>query len=185
MTLGEHKDQPTHMLSLTGGWYGDIILYSGPNVESNPLAVVKYGNKMGTYDHIIMPPSQPDKGLLKEDLRCHMNGWNVKYTFVAPVGANGNPEKFEWRSSKSSEVKELDEYSRGWKLVRLNANDEVVAVWSHPKIRMNMSKSASFQFVGSGLSGELGDVFATMAVISFARQYQKEIQASINAGAAA
>lgn len=182
--IGEHKKEPTNIISLPQGWYGDLILYSGPDTSSDPLAAVKYGNKMGTFDEVRLPPKGPGQGLIREDIRCHLNGMNIAYTFAVPVGESGYPEKFEWRSSKTDEVKELGESSRGWKLVWLNHGDEVVAAWTWTKLRWSMNKGAAFQFTNSGASGELGNVFAIMAVTSFIRQYQKEIQASVTASAA-
>ncbi|KFG86991.1 hypothetical protein MANI_024786 [Metarhizium anisopliae] len=183
--IGEHKNEPSNIISLPGGWYGDLILYNGPGTDSEPLAAVKYGNKMGTFDEVRLPPKEPGQGLIKEEIRCRRNGMNFAYTFAVAVGESGYPEKFEWRSSKTEEVKELGEMSRGWKLVRLNHGDEVVAVWSWTKLRWTVNKGAAFKFTNSGATGELGNVFAIMAVASFIRHYQKEIQASINAGAAA
>ncbi|TWU77935.1 hypothetical protein ED733_005370 [Metarhizium rileyi] len=181
--IGEHKNEPSNIISLPGGWYGDLILYSGPDTDSAPLAAVKYGNRMGTYDEVRLPPKVPGQGLIKEEIRSHLNGMNYAYTFAVPVGETGYPEKFEWRSSKTEEVKELGEMSRGWKLVRLNHGNEVVAVWSWTKLRWTMNKAAAFSFTNSGASGELGNTFALMAVTSFIRQYQKEIQATVTAGA--
>lgn len=182
--IGEHKNEPSHIVSLPQGWYGDLILYSGSDVDSEPLAAVKYGNKLGTFDEVRLPPTAPGQGLLREQIRCHLNKMNLAYTFAVPIGESRYPEKFEWRSSKTDEVKGLGEVSRGWKLVRLNHGNEVVAVWSWAKLRWSVNKGAAFQFTNSGASGELGNAFEVMAVTSFIRQYQKEVQASITTASA-
>ncbi|KHN95346.1 uncharacterized protein MAM_06850 [Metarhizium album ARSEF 1941] len=179
--IGQHRNEPSNIISLPLGWYGDLILYSGPGTDSDPLAVVKYGNRMATFDEVRLPPKGPGQELIKEEIRCHLNGMNFAYTFAVAVGESGHPERFEWRSSKTEEVRELGEVSRGRKLVRLNHGDEVVAVWSWTRLRWTVNKGAAFSFTNSGATGELGNAFAIMAVTSFVRQYQKDVQASIRA----
>ncbi|QPG99914.1 hypothetical protein C2857_002919 [Epichloe festucae Fl1] len=172
--IGEHKDQPSHLVSYPGGYHGDAILYSGAAIDSDPLAAVRYGNMMDTYDTVRLPPEALGGEIRKEDIRWRVNKMNVAYSFAVAVGETGYPEKFEWRSSKTDELKELDQMSRGWKLVRLNNGEEIVAVWTYAT--WSMTKVAAFRFTGIGAFGELGAVFTTMAVMSFIRHYQRELQ---------
>jgi len=100
------------------------------------------------------------------------------------------PEKFEWRPSRSKEVIGDDYLSWGWKLIRISgdtpdtpagtshvtegavASDgkEVVAVLTdYARIS---SKIAQFQFLGSGATGEFGDAWAIMAVVTALRVWQ-------------
>ncbi|GAB0139925.1 hypothetical protein EsHS_00000563 [Epichloe bromicola] len=143
-------------------------------MNSDPLAAARYGNMMGTYDTVRLPPEALGGEIRKEDIRGRINKMSAAYSFAAAVGQTGYPEKFEWRSSKTDELKELNQMSRGWKLVRLNNGEEIVAVWTYAK--WSMTKVAAFRFTGSGASGELGAVFTTMAVMSFIRHYQREMQ---------
>lgn len=174
--IGEHEDQPSHLVSFSGRWNGDAILYSGTAMNSDPLAAVRWGNMMGTYDTVRLPPTALGGEIRKEEIRWRMNKMYVAYSFAVTVGQTGYPEKFEWRSSKTDELKELGQMSRGWKLVRLNNDDDIVAAWTYAK--WSMAKVAAFRFTGSGASGELGAAFTTMAVMSFIRLFQNEMLTS-------
>ncbi|KAL6872379.1 hypothetical protein HDV57DRAFT_511469 [Trichoderma longibrachiatum] len=114
--------------------------------------------------------------------------------------------RVEWVSSGGKEVKELHEWGRGWKLRRVAANygdahadnhldeekgeggdaaayeheklhtdNEVLAVWADAK-GLSMKKAARFEFVNSGATGELGQAWALMAVVSFVRVWQRYMQ---------
>ncbi|KAF5858537.1 hypothetical protein ETB97_004280 [Aspergillus alliaceus] len=93
-------------------------------------------------------------------------------------------ERFEWRSSHGKEIKEIGGHSSGWKLVRLSqtageASDsqshramgrssdgkEIVAVIAH-NASLSLSKGFRFAFLGSGLTGILGEKWEIMTVIS-------------------
>ena len=88
------------------------------------------------------------------------------HSFEVEVGVGGGRmvrERFEWRSSRGAEVKDVGGSHRGHKLVRANGGEVVAtyAEWS-----MSMTKQLGFQFVGSGAAGVLGERWAVMAVIS-------------------
>jgi hypothetical protein len=185
LVLGEHKDQPSHVFSLPSGWYGDMVLYSSPNPKSDPLAVVRDAGKVGQHDAIETAAVKPGMGTIQEQLEYFSRGWMVGYSFACPVGTEAHREHFEWRSSKSSEVKDLGESSQGWELVRLDNKGEVVAVWSETKLKMAMSKTASFRFVGSSVGGHMGTAFTVMAVTTFLRIWQRRMQIYMRGGIAA
>lgn len=185
LVLGEHKDQPCNVFSLPSGWYGDMILYSSASAKSDPLAVVRNAGKVGQHDAIEIAAVKPGMRTIQEQMEYFSRGWMVGYSFAAPVGPEAHREHFEWRSSKSSEVKDLGESSRGWELVRLDNKEEVVAVWSEVKLKMALSKTASFRFVGSGVGGQMGSAFTVMAVTTFLRIWQRRMQIYMRGGIAA
>lgn len=100
------------------------------------------------------------------------------HSFTCSVGntLDQHRESFEWRRAESSELKHLGESGRGNKLVRLigcDGAEETVAVWAAGSTFGSMTKAAKFEFVGSGATGELGDSWALMAVITFLATWQR------------
>jgi hypothetical protein len=89
---------------------------------------------------------------------------------------NGQPQPFEWRHSHSDAVKTATGRRGGYKLVRLGhgsadngaeSSDGGEIVAASGEARWFTGKKAyQFQFLGSGLSGELGDQWAVGAVMS-------------------
>ncbi|WPH01516.1 Hypothetical protein R9X50_00436200 [Acrodontium crateriforme] len=136
-----------------------------------------------------------------EKLQSHTRLTSVSFTFIVPVPSKGGgakyPEKFEWRQSRGAEVKSAasSKYTTGWKLVRLSNENatgvggrrkdreigetsdgkEVVAVWAN-YAKMSMTKVACFQFCGTGATGELGDEWTLMAVLSVLRLWQVTVE---------
>ncbi|PNY27298.1 Uncharacterized protein TCAP_02779 [Tolypocladium capitatum] len=171
-------------------WYnskvhiGLLILYNGPTIDAEPIGVIRIGSKMGWHDCVELA-AQPGQPLIREELRCHRNGWSLAYTFAMSLAQGSLPERFEWRSSSSDEVKSLGEGLGGWKLVRLGNEDEIVAAASEAKLTKCLTKAGAFQFVGRGASGEFGEAWAVMAVASFVRLWQRRMQAAISASSVA
>ncbi|KAI1472365.1 uncharacterized protein F4812DRAFT_408631 [Daldinia caldariorum] len=91
------------------------------------------------------------------------------------TGKKVRAEDFKWRRTRGEEVKELDKWGQGWKLVRLSGTaagknatsdgKEVVAVWT-VNGSWSMNKFCKFQFLESGATGVLGDAFALVALVS-------------------
>ncbi|GKT47542.1 uncharacterized protein ColSpa_07723 [Colletotrichum spaethianum] len=179
MVLGEHQSQPFYAMSIHSGLSSSppIILHSGPANTSPPLASVEHHSFSGRMS-ITLPPAPKGSpgGAPIIDLECRTNFPLSSYIFAMGVGPNCQRlEQFEWRPSSGEAIAMLDGRSRGWKLVRLaqaaapsafkgGDGKEVVAVWTDAG--MSMSKVAKFAFTGSGLTGELGERWAIMAVIS-------------------
>ncbi|PHH79568.1 hypothetical protein CDD80_4448 [Ophiocordyceps camponoti-rufipedis] len=183
LVLGEDKSHPSHIVSMPGGYYGKLILYEGPTIDSDPVAVIRSGRKLGYYDDMELAPARASEQHRIEELRCEGKGWSMIYSFVTSTSEGALPEKFEWRSSRGEEVKALGEHSYGWKLVRLGSDEEVVAVGASAKMSRSLSKVGAFRFVGRGASGELGDSLAVMAVVSLVRIMQRQWQTGITAAA--
>ncbi|KDN68281.1 hypothetical protein CSUB01_10357 [Colletotrichum sublineola] len=104
--------------------------------------------------------------------------------FRVRVGKEGREEEFQWRRSRGTEVKELARYSIGGKLVRMSGpkagaggsrkareqgfssdGNEVVAVLA-PRSNIGIANGLRFKFMGTALTGDLGEKWESVAVIT-------------------
>ncbi|KAK2040672.1 hypothetical protein LZ31DRAFT_557654 [Colletotrichum somersetense] len=193
MILGEHQNQPNYAMSLHSGLSSSppIVLHSGPTNTSPPLASVEY-HSFSTRMSIMLPPAPIGSpgGAPVIDLEPKRDFPSSSYYFAMGVGPNCERlEQFHWRPSSGEAIAMLDGRSRGWKLIRLaqsagpgafkgSDGKEVVAVWTDAQ--MSLSKQAKFAFIGSGLTGELGERWAVMAVISGLAIFERERQRKHN-----
>nr|POE78047.1 hypothetical protein CFP56_09688 [Quercus suber] len=170
MHLGEHQSQPMYAVTVNMGLSGKVslTLHNGPDISTPALGTVESVG-MGLTESIITIPSPPARVPISERMRLHQTWSSESYTFPATL-RNGEVGNFVWRRSHSEAVRELDGYPWGWKLVRADSNDEVVAVLADNKKVGN--EVAKFGFTGSGATGELGDEWATMAVLAAVRVWQ-------------
>lgn len=88
--LGEHKSQALYAAALPSGWYGELILYSGPNTDSCPrLATVKDGGKLGALDSLISITLPLGSGLQeKREMEMRVHGSlrsSEAYEFAVPI----------------------------------------------------------------------------------------------------
>lgn len=122
-----------------------------------------------------------------------------------PVGPNGETEEFEWRSSRGDDIKELAQGSSwGYKLVRLQGPNtkpggsstaaqssgftsdgkEAVALIAL-NATWSWTKAIRFAFMGSGLSGTMGEAWEIATLTSALQLYYVYVVASAaSAGAA-
>jgi hypothetical protein len=187
--LGQSKDNPLYAVRAHTGWSGTpgIVLHSGPSDKDPPLAAAGNESKWSTHSTVILPPLPGSNGDSSSEFMRTNVGWKtVTYPFTIEVGDGMHirRENFEWRQSRGGEIKELDKYSRGWKLVRLGQHadgaggersdrslgatsdgKEIVAVWTW-HTGWSMTKALKFQFMGSGLTGEMGERWAVMAGVA-------------------
>lgn len=203
--IGQPKSPPIYAVSLHTGWSGkpDIILHSGPTENDLPLAT---SNKrsFGRSADVTLPPLPGMEGMASgERIEASRSGFGSPvFFFSIEAGATGRRERFEWRHSRGNEVAALGGRSSGWKLVRIATDapggtntgatfgggakssdgKEVVAVWAATTGRLH--KGFRFQFLGTGANGSLGQRWATMAVISALRCWNRERRAQ-NSGTAA
>jgi hypothetical protein len=194
--IGGEKTQKLYAVSLHIGIFGkpDLILHDGPESSDQPLATVKNDGMLSRHS-IVKIPSFPGSKLdnIHEDLRFHYGLKSTTCTFSIPIeyDAEVYVENFEWRQSHGDEVKALSGWPLGMKLVRSrngtperkggkrkereigesSDGNEVVAVWAfHAK--PSMTKIGMFQFLGSGATGELGEHWAIVAIVSVFRLWQ-------------
>jgi hypothetical protein len=196
--LGEHRKEPQFSLMLEATWKGTrMTLHDGVG-DSKKLLAEAYSESSITRHSIIHLPAPQDGEEVREELRCHSSMKTNSYTFSmrvpGPFGEKPVVEQFEWRQSHGSEVRSLDKYGWGYKLVRLHSSGatstapptddltksegkkavrhegltsdgkEVVAVWADNS-QLSKNKMGKFQFLGSGATGELGEDWATFAVM--------------------
>ncbi|KAI1273284.1 hypothetical protein F5Y07DRAFT_260409 [Xylaria sp. FL0933] len=208
--LGESKDTPLLAARMHSGFTKnpELVLYDGPSDKDAVLATATHESvfKSGS---IITVPAREGVAHDSESQKVIMSSPKLlkhkTYAFTADVGVGKDTrhEQFEWRSSHGSEVRELDGYRWGWKLVRLSspAGDgsggerstrapgstsdglEVVAAWAHNN-SMSITKAFKFQLMGSALTGMLGDRGATLALISALRIWSIEVATTTSAAAA-
>jgi hypothetical protein len=155
--LGESQNAPVFGVSTKVVWTSsaDVILHDGPDPKTaGSLAEVEL--KTLSAD---MRVKLPDGKVHEAD--CH-GFMQHRWTFGMDTGC-GRREDFEWRHSGSDEVKDLGGKSKGYKLVALSRNDEVVMVYARSGMGGG-SKEARFEFLGSGASGVLGEAWAVVAV---------------------
>ncbi|RFU76195.1 atp synthase alpha chain precursor [Trichoderma arundinaceum] len=205
LSLGESPSEPLYMFNLPEGWWGDLIMYNGPTLEHPPLAAVRNTGKTAMGNVVTLPPLGSGQEVIEEKMSRRRNGMMDVFSFAAVVEVREGEkptrrvERFEWVSSGSKEVKDLHEWSHGWKLRRVAANGadedadkdadaddekyeaandstpgEILAVWADAT--KSLKKAAKFQFINSGATGELGDAWALMAVITFVRVWQRYMQ---------
>ncbi|KAF5021845.1 hypothetical protein F66182_6102 [Fusarium sp. NRRL 66182] len=124
LSLGGPDAEPTHSISFPKGLYGDIILHSGPSVDSPPLARSAKDGNCRT-DYAVSLPS-PAGNYVQEEVLRRPRGVKGRWWFGIQVGDDPDQhiERFEWRRSRGAEVKSVGQSSwGGYKLVRLgNAN---------------------------------------------------------------
>ncbi|KAF5566113.1 hypothetical protein FPANT_14142 [Fusarium pseudoanthophilum] len=180
------NDEPMYTLDFEKGLRGDIVLHSGPSVDSPKLAV----SGMESYfdkEYLIRLP--PISGIAPQDQFLYWDsGLTTCFWFDTQVGHGPDQriEGFEWRRSRGPEVESVGQSRRGGlKLVRLGSTEghgygyssdgkEVVAVWANARSFSSFSAVGELQFLGSGATGELGQLWALMAVMSCMSIWQKE-----------
>lgn len=152
------------------GVHTTVALHENFSADSPTLGstMIQYSS---CYSVDINLPADPTSGhgAVNERMSGHHSWGHSKYTFSLPLAEDGStdqlPERFEWRHSDCPEVKQLGGRGKGWKLIRLSGEaEEIVAVWSVDLCSWKLS--GEFQFLGSGATGELGRVWALMAVLT-------------------
>ncbi|KAM0256219.1 hypothetical protein ACHAQJ_005090 [Trichoderma viride] len=205
LSLGQASSEPLYMFNLPEGWWGDLIMYNGHTLEHPPLAAVRNTGKTAMGNVVTLPPLGPGQEVIEEKMSRRRNGLMDVFSFAAVVEAREGEkatrrvERFEWVGTGGKEVKDLHEWARGWKLRRVAANGageaadedadgdadgdeaanespagEILAVWADSS--KSLRKAAKFQFINSGATGELGEAWALMAVITFVRVWQRCMQ---------
>ncbi|KAI0399401.1 hypothetical protein F4802DRAFT_589758 [Xylaria palmicola] len=202
--LGEKKEAPLFAVRMHSGFTKnpDLVLYDGPSDKGPILATANHESLRKSRSSMMTAPAREglphDSESQRVAMPAHTTFKHRTFPFTADVGVGKETrrEQFEWRSSHGAEIRELDGYRWGWKLVRLSSQapggggdratrasgstsdgHEIVAVWAHNNT-MSMTKAFKFQFLGSALSGMLGDRGAALALISALRIWSLELNSS-------
>lgn len=173
-------------------------MHDGPDKEAPVLASAKCATTWTTL--ITLPPRKGhDVGVEVIMEGDHSN----RQPFVVAVGSDMRAEEFEWRMTHGAEAKQVggDRFSYGWKLVRLNSTEgtssaagneratrefgitsdgkEVVAAVGY----RGTMQTPVFSFMGTGLTGTLGETWEIVAVMTFIRVVELQTQRSMWSGA--
>ncbi|KAI1825034.1 hypothetical protein F4861DRAFT_220879 [Xylaria intraflava] len=206
--LGENKEEQRFAARMHTGFTKnrELELYDGLDDKGPLLATANHASMWNTRTTLLTIPAREGVGHDTEsqrvELRTYYRGVHLFFTMIANVGPGKETrrEEFEWRSSHGSEVKEVDGYKWGWKLVRIlsepvsgggsrdtrapgstSDGHEVIAAWAFNN-SMSMTKWFKFRLMGSALDGTLGDRGATLALISALRIFVMEYSRTTGAG---
>ncbi|KAF5662070.1 hypothetical protein FHETE_8175 [Fusarium heterosporum] len=196
--LAEHQTQPLYLYSAHSGLTDlpPVLLHSGPDPSYQPLASASFMFMSASFE-VELPPV-PGSGAplareVVEPVGSHGGlGTGYNFTIETGVGGNGPRESFEWRRSSGEAVASLGGHHYGWKLVRLSRGapggvnmaftpggftdsrgNEVVAAWTMGSGR-SLTKMAHYRFMGTGLTGLLGERWAIMVVITGLALFQRD-----------
>ncbi|KAL7818585.1 hypothetical protein V8C26DRAFT_428114 [Trichoderma gracile] len=193
--LNSASSEPVYTFNLPEGWWGSLFLHGGPTVDHPPLAAVRNTGKSGMGNLVTLPPLEPgpgghggddlapEKGLDGHLVRFEwvstrgkevkdLHGWGRGWK-LRRVAANYHSDAYadkDWDEDRDDE-----EDAAAYEYERLQEDNEVLAVWADAK-GLSIKKAAKFQFVNSGATGELGEAWALMAVVSFVRVWQRYMQ---------
>ncbi|KAH8812101.1 hypothetical protein F5884DRAFT_302889 [Xylogone sp. PMI_703] len=185
-----------------------MTLYDGPSDSDPELASVDRlkGSKL-TQSLVQIKPRSGHSAA--GPIEIPMTGdYELKHTFAMAVRRDSTQECFEWRNTRGSEVKEISgskwpSWVVGWKLVWVSGpqtvhfhskkdretgftsdGKEIVAVAVHEE---RVKTGPKLAFMGTGLTGTLGETWEIMVVMSFLRiwELQRQHQATNSAAAAA
>lgn len=122
---------------------------------------------------------------LPDGFSCDLRKNSIKqlgktgYTFTVPVAGRGS-ETFEWRHMGLFSVIKGGE--SGWKLFRKGDETRPLVNFKDCSVLSSSSDGSElgeFEFVGEGATGELGQIWTTVAVIAFLKAQQKMMEKEI------
>lgn len=188
-SLGEHQHTPLYAVGVWQSWstQASLVLHNGPSEDYPPLATVAfdaYGRRM----NVTLPPlpgevSAQPISVTAPTMMSSTISFRVEVPWPGPNGSvQWRKEAFEWRRSNSLAVSALGGSAQGWKLVRLSkelppggltmagsgppSGDGFEVVAACTTAVMSLTKLWKFCFLGTGVSGALGERWAVMAVIT-------------------
>ncbi|TPX25514.1 hypothetical protein DIZ76_010969 [Coccidioides immitis] len=190
--LGPTAEQKVHAVtvhSATSTCGPSVDLYDGPT-NTHPVLATAAADKSSKNKLVnITVPRWPgyQEGIAElESITTSPPSKHVALAFSLPVGVGKEMrlENFEWRMSTGNEIKEQDGHSYGWKLVRMSNTmedcvvkrsrrefgvtsdgKEVVAVLAY-YCGWSMTKGFKFAFLGSGLTGTMGEQWEIVTLVS-------------------
>lgn len=199
-SIGQHQSSPLYIYAQHSGLTSlpPVLLHSGPSTSYPPLASAEWEALTSSFDVDLPPHPGAQEPVAREHVeslfsRSGMGLGTYRFGIETGPAGDGPREEFEWRHSGGDAVASLDAHYYGWKLVRLahgppagiangdmnfvgggftdSEGCEVVAAWA--EARGSMTKAAKFQFMGTGLTGLLGERWAIMAVITALALFQR------------
>jgi hypothetical protein len=200
-------------------WSGKITisLHTGSTAESDPIASSASKSAWRTDTTVTIPisaistTSSSTSGEIKEPFRRYTSLTHETWDFVCPIGYDGEErqvEKFEWRRSHGDETASLRDgkSTRGWKLIRLHSESnvvspdskvsghssdgkEIVALWTDDSLTwfrgVEKGVVGKFAFIGSGADGGLGEQWKLFVVVSAMHMRQVGLRQAQSTGSSA
>lgn len=201
--LGEHENQPLFAVTVHTDFKKKprLVLHNGIEPKDPTLATATRDGLVKQHTNIMVPgPPGSASETITEHMKSNTSLTSATFSFSFDVGRGKDThrEAFEWRHSRGGEVRSLDKWAWGWKLVRLGGarpdasggkrdfrgagetsdGKEIVAVWADNS-KLNLHKVAKFQFLGAGATGELGEEWSIMAAMSGLRLWDLTQQLTI------
>lgn len=184
--LGESASSRLFAVKAPGWRTKSLVLHNGPKTSDPPLASACDAADKYSFDAVITlwpsPGGSPADGPDVVELRAtdSPRSATAEYYFATEVGCGDGPlrrENFVWRPLRGEEVKGFTTLNQWWKLVRLQPRgeprEEVVAYWWRDS-GVSSFQGHRFQFSGSGLTGELGQRWTVVAVITALRVWYRK-----------
>lgn len=158
--------------------HNSLTLYAGTDPETSRALALAGKDKDSRSASAITLPKEIATGSTDEyDIKRLDNKGRLKtlselFHFRMPVVGTGREEDFEWRGGSVLDNRRVSER----RLIRMREStgrveaEEVVGVWNdETPLPTRGNKLGTFQFLGSGSTGELGPPWALMAVVTLLR----------------
>ncbi|KAM5350530.1 hypothetical protein ACJ41O_007035 [Fusarium nematophilum] len=206
-TLGEYQDQPLYLYASHGAFSSlpPVLLHSGPTDSHPPLASADF-QFFGSSFKVEIPAAPGSTAPVAHEpvasVSCGLLSSGFRFAIEVGPDGKGPREAFEWRRSVGDTVASLGGDVRGWKLVRMaqgppgggggefvpggftdSRGNEIIAAWALAS-GCKGNKHAHFRFMGTGLTGLLGERWAVMAVITALALFHTERRANGGCGGA-
>jgi len=163
--IQETEDRPLFAISCntTVSTEPSLVLYSGPTADAPPLASMKYNSTDTDADITlhITPDASDSPTELRVEYKLSFDGHDA-HCFSATADGTEQLRNFKWRRGTS-----------GWQLVMFQESGqegEIVAEW---RLEDRGKKEAIFEFCGTGATGDLGERWALIAVVTGLRVWDK------------
>ncbi|KAI2625723.1 hypothetical protein GGR54DRAFT_592732 [Hypoxylon sp. NC1633] len=182
-----------------------LLLHDGTKPGQILAMISKPELRRGIYESVIQINAatlHPTHGGLNPTtfvMACQRQVTHNLYQFSVQLGSGPEPhkEKFEWRSTRGTEINAMFKHAKGYKLVRMGTEGpggkrgsrqdgqssdgkEIVAVWATqsliPGNLIPGGKPFKFELCGSGKDGSLGERFIIIALVTALKIWSAEIQ---------
>lgn len=173
--LGSEDDGKLYALTFHDA-YGlhQMTLYSTPEYKAPLLGLALNETRLGSGATITLPPTSSSSstgeqgGNRVEKLKYNFQRSTHSFTVVVGRGTDARTETFEWRDDKKPKPKIR-------RLTRIAPEGlEIVAVWKEGSVPNRQRRLATLEFFESGATGELGELWTLMAVVSALRVCQSQ-----------
>lgn len=146
-----------------------VRLYSGVDRSSATLGSSGLDHWNDPYSFISLPASTVGANANQVERFMHVKGMD-RHSFLLGVpqrDGSMREEVFEWRGSSMLLASKAN--IKPWTLFRLTSGggEEAVATWTELEQIQDSGKLGTFSFCGSGATGELGQYWTLMVVMTF------------------